>query len=770
MSFEIKKNVLHYYVDLLREKAWNETGGALHNVIRTMRFSRHDRICGDDFSKLDFGNIPLNGVYWSMKGEFPSSFEGSVLHEFNFRNGHSKYSIGKEISPDGKLLLTGSEDGSAILWDLETGLIVHELKLHLFGVIEVAFSKSGKLCLTVSRDSTAAIWDVESGAMLQHLKDTNGHTGDLEYGRFSPNEEYCLTCSIDTTSIVWNVKSGSIEFSVKGEHKRNITGIGFSWDGTHFFTQSPEESCVIWELKEKRKCFELAKVPHMFADPCYISEQDDIAMLCSDNTLTIFHGTDGSVAYEIPGIISFCVLPNARQYLAAKTADHKVLLINSQDGSVLKDFTMSEEKMVQNSLINAMSSAEITHNLKYLLTSHCNRIILWDIKSKEKLMDIPTSGCSTIVHFSKDDKYFYFVDSDINIFKWDIRNRQCVFAKSAKLPAITEVALSPNGKYGITITEHGIAYFWNIRCGKKTHELHRNANSTCAFSPDNRFCLIGTKKGTVILWQIKQGIPNFYREFNPNEDVTYVNFTPDSRYCLTFGRKLHYWNIKTGKSLLPYTQLSEIVDSCTFESNKKNMFVHNVVSSNPEEWANSWKYCQHLYRAFLFYSGGQYRMFESTLQDTCSVLIPYDKRKPQIKYYNHTYRRSYMSWLIETETYRKYKIYEEICACVDIEYDYAWDIAVSLHTTNKPTESLYIPAPSGIDIKSCAYSEKAGLLLIAFANGTAYLWDINNSTYVNTFYHIDLNIKQCDFRNIIADDNTRKILYQYGANIDLPNA
>lgn len=60
----LQKNVLHDYVNILRMKESEDRTSeqsescvrALHNIIRTMKMSRHDKICGEDFSRLDWGN------------------------------------------------------------------------------------------------------------------------------------------------------------------------------------------------------------------------------------------------------------------------------------------------------------------------------------------------------------------------------------------------------------------------------------------------------------------------------------------------------------------------------------------------------------------------------------------------------------------------------------------------------------------------------------------------------------------------------------------
>jgi WD40 repeat protein len=55
-------------------------------------------------------------------------------------------------------ILTGSEDYTAILWDATTGQEILTLKGHTQEVTSVAFSPDGKLALTGSRDGSAIVW------------------------------------------------------------------------------------------------------------------------------------------------------------------------------------------------------------------------------------------------------------------------------------------------------------------------------------------------------------------------------------------------------------------------------------------------------------------------------------------------------------------------------------------------------------------------------------------------------------------------------------
>jgi hypothetical protein len=64
------------------------------------------------------------------------------------------------VSPDGKLLAAGAQDGTIRLWDMVTGKELGALSGHRAEAHRLLFSRDGKTLATASRDRTVLVWDV----------------------------------------------------------------------------------------------------------------------------------------------------------------------------------------------------------------------------------------------------------------------------------------------------------------------------------------------------------------------------------------------------------------------------------------------------------------------------------------------------------------------------------------------------------------------------------------------------------------------------------
>jgi WD40 repeat protein len=118
--------------------------------------------------------------------------------------GHTKLVTSVAFSPDGKRIVSGSNDNTVCIWDAETGAALREpLEGHTDRVTSVAFSPDGKRIVSSSLDKTVRIWDVETGAALR--EPLEGHASWVTSVRFPPNGRSILSDSNECTICPWNV-------------------------------------------------------------------------------------------------------------------------------------------------------------------------------------------------------------------------------------------------------------------------------------------------------------------------------------------------------------------------------------------------------------------------------------------------------------------------------------------------------------------------------------------------------------------------------------
>src|ERR1039458_6622125 len=108
--------------------------------------------------------------------------------------GHANDVTSVAFSPDGRLVLTGSKDMTARLWEAASGNEIRRFEGHTDRVTAVAFSPDGHEVLTGSGDKSARLWDAATGKELQRFL---GHSGEVRSVAFSPDGRMVLTGSAE---------------------------------------------------------------------------------------------------------------------------------------------------------------------------------------------------------------------------------------------------------------------------------------------------------------------------------------------------------------------------------------------------------------------------------------------------------------------------------------------------------------------------------------------------------------------------------------------
>ena len=78
------------------------------------------------------------------------------------------------FSPDGRRIVSGSDDKTVKVWDAATGQETLTLKGHTGEVHSVAFSPDGRRIVSGSYDGTVKVWDASTGQEPPE-QDRTGH-------------------------------------------------------------------------------------------------------------------------------------------------------------------------------------------------------------------------------------------------------------------------------------------------------------------------------------------------------------------------------------------------------------------------------------------------------------------------------------------------------------------------------------------------------------------------------------------------------------------
>ena len=146
------------------------------------------------------------------------------------------------FSPDGRLLVSGSYDRTARIWDAHTGRQLHVLE-HQGYVIAESFARDGRSLVTSSQDGAAYVWDVATGQRELLLV---GPTEEVDAAAFSPDGNRIATASTDGLARIYNGANGQLIAPLAG-HRDSVTSIAFDPSGRTVVTGSKDGSARLWD-------------------------------------------------------------------------------------------------------------------------------------------------------------------------------------------------------------------------------------------------------------------------------------------------------------------------------------------------------------------------------------------------------------------------------------------------------------------------------------------------------------------------------------------
>jgi WD40 repeat protein len=125
------------------------------------------------------------------------------------------------VDPDGRLIVSGGEDGVVRTWDLETGRPIRSIPGHSGPALSIAVSPDGQLLYSGGSDGKVKVWNSQTGEVLQILW---GHPEGVGSVAPSSDGRYLATGGYNGTVKIWEREGAKMLRTPSPEEERADPG------------------------------------------------------------------------------------------------------------------------------------------------------------------------------------------------------------------------------------------------------------------------------------------------------------------------------------------------------------------------------------------------------------------------------------------------------------------------------------------------------------------------------------------------------------------
>ena len=316
-----------------------------------------------DSKKLASGSQDGTVIVWDVETEKP----------LVTLTGHTGFIKGLRFLEDGKTLISGGNDGTIRLWDIDTRTEqIIEIKLRQF-TSALTFSRDGKT-IGMAHQRQVQLWNTETRSFSTPL---TGHKGHVLTVAFSPDDTRLASGSREGGVILWDMQNRQ-HFSTLDSHTDQVKAVVFSSDGKKFASASKDGTVHLLDLQTEKKTALLAE-PNSSVEALVFSP--DSSTLVSAHRDGIVQLWDANTYQHIADFIG------ARGTMALTfSPDGKTVITGSRDGLIqLWDVnTRTVRQEIRTGDAAWATKFAFTSDSKTLVSgSWDGTILIWDLEQNE---------------------------------------------------------------------------------------------------------------------------------------------------------------------------------------------------------------------------------------------------------------------------------------------------------------------------------------------------------------------------------------------------
>lgn len=217
-------------------KLYDRKSGELLNIIKQERLFGKAVISKDN-KYLTTGTSQGNFTRWSLQ-------DGGITRYFK---AHSESIAHLVLSPNGQLILSGAEDQKVLLWDFNTGKLVHTF-LCGYSPSAVGFSPDGKFIVYAEHDKFK-VWTTQKQEFVRYFKRKDSWTAEVLTLAIAPDNHTMITGLNQYGSLeLWDIRTGKL-LKVLKSHQNEVRFIALTGLKDHFISISVDNTVKLWNYK-----------------------------------------------------------------------------------------------------------------------------------------------------------------------------------------------------------------------------------------------------------------------------------------------------------------------------------------------------------------------------------------------------------------------------------------------------------------------------------------------------------------------------------------
>ncbi len=459
--------------------------------------------------------------------------------------GHTDAVRGVAITPDGRFIVSASDDGTCRLWNFHDGRCIRTFKEHSASVQGIAVSPDGRLAVLAFWNGTLRVWDIGTGVTIRVLME---HSAGVTSVCIPPNARFMVSTSCDHTVKIWDLHTGALLQTLMG-HGRTVTSTAVTPDQRFLISASFDQNLKLWSLASG-DCIRDFVEKHGSVHAVAITPMGrHVVAGYDDGVLIVWEIETGQSTQTLKGHMG-------RVTSIAITPDGHCIVSGSYDGTIrIWDLDTGGSIDVYQGHSKEVQAVVLTRDGRFAISvSADNTVKIWDLEManvdlKDMIAEKHTAAIRCVA-CSPDGQFALTGSKDTNVKLWHLSSGRVARTFGAHDDVVNAVAITPDGRLGVSASDDFQIRIWELETGKLVNVFKvYDQVYDVATTPDGRQAITASFQKTLTMWEIETG--TVQRTLHGHQSwVIRVVVTPNGCQAISASndRTLRIWDLDTGQT------------------------------------------------------------------------------------------------------------------------------------------------------------------------------------------------------------------------------